>query len=111
MPENILPILQMILAIGNICVMGYALAKFLNKPHSSLEARVTKIEIDILEIKASLEKGNNRFKEQEDTNQVLLHSVLALIEFEMQYCIEEKHPISEGLKTAKEQLHSYLSKR
>lgn len=111
MAEIILPILQIILAIGNIVVMGYALVKFLNKPHNSLENRVSVLEEDLREIKASLRKGNDRFREQDDTNQVLLHSVLALVEFEMQYCIEEKHPVTKELERAKENLHSYLSKR
>ena len=40
MIQSILPILQTILALGNICVIGYGFYKFLGRPHSTLEQRV-----------------------------------------------------------------------
>ncbi len=107
----ILPVLQMILAFGNICVLGYALFKFLNRPHDTLEDKVNAHDIEIREIKTSLLQGNDRFREQEDTNEVLLRSVLALIEFEISYCLTEHKEPSKDLERAKEDLHSYLSKR
>lgn len=107
----ILPILQMILAGGNICVLGYALVKFLNRPHDTLEDRVNAHDVEIREIKASLLQGNDRFREQEDTNEVLTRSVLALIEFEIQYCLTEHKDPSKDLERAKEDLHNYLAKR
>ena len=109
--QTILPILQMILAFGNICVLAYALIKFLNKPHDTLESRVQTLELEIKETKQSLHQGNDRFREQEDTNSVLIHSVLALIEFEIQYCIEEKKPMSKDLEKAKDDLHNYLARK
>ena len=42
--DNILPILQLILAAGNVCILGYTLIKFLGKPHNNLEARVKSLE-------------------------------------------------------------------
>lgn len=108
---DLLPVLQLILAIGNICIMLYALYKFMRKPHDSLESKVNMLEHDVAEMKDRLLRGNDRFREQEETNQVLIHSILALIEFEIQYCIEEKHQISKGLEEAKVRLHNYLSKR
>ena len=107
----ILPILQMVLATGNICVLAYALFKFLNRPHDTLEDRVNAHDVEIREIKASLLQGNDRFREQEDTNEVLIRSVLALIEFEISYCLTEHKEPSKDLERAKEDLHSYLSKR
>ena len=107
----ILPMLQTILAAANICVLGYAFAKFLNKPHDTLEDRVNAHDLEIKEIKTSLLQGNDRFREQDDTNEVLIHSVLALIEFEIQYCLTEHKEPSKDLERAKEDLHSYLSKR
>ena len=107
----ILPILQMVLATGNICVLAYALFKFLNRPHDTLEDRVNAHDVEIREIKASLLQGNDRFREQEDTNEVLIRSVLALIEFEISYCLTEHTEPSKDLERAKEDLHSYLSKR
>ena len=114
--STILPVLQTILAFGNICVLGYALMKFLNKPHNTLEDKVNDHETQIREIKQSLHQGNDRFREDEErletheeTFGVILHALLALIEFEIQYCYEEKKPITEELKRAKDDLHSYLS--
>lgn len=110
-PSTILPYLQIILTFGNICVLAYALYKFLNRPHDSLEDRVNAHDVEIREIKSSLLQGNDRFREQDDTNEVLIHSVLALIEFEIQYCLTEHKDPSRDLERAKEDLHSYLSKR
>lgn len=111
MITTILPIFQLILTFGNICVLAYALFKFLNKPHDTLEDRVNAHEVEIADIKKSLLQGNDRFREQDDTNEVLIHSVLALIEFEIQYCLTEHKEPSRDLERAKEDLHSYLSKR
>lgn len=109
--QTILPILQMILAFGNICVLGYALIKFLNKPHDSLEDRINEHDIKIKAIEASLLQGNDRFREQEDTNEVLIRSVFALLEFEVHYCETEQKPISKNLERAKDDLHDYLAKK
>jgi hypothetical protein len=107
----ILPILQLILTAGNICVLGYALFKFLNKPHDTLETRVTILEAEIKDIKDSLLRGNDKFKEQEDANEVMIHSILALIEWEIQYCLTEHVEMSKGLEKAKDNLNNYLAKR
>lgn len=109
--STVLPILQMILAFGNICVLAYALMKFLNKPHDTLETRVATLELEVKETKQSLHQGNDRFREQESTNEVLIHSVLALIEFEIQYCLTEHKEMSKDLEKAKEDLHSYLARK
>lgn len=108
---TILPIFQLILTFGNICVLAYALFKFLNKPHDTLEDRVNAHEVEIADIKKSLLQGNDRFREQDNTNEVLIHSVLALIEFEIQYLLQENKPLSRDLERAKDDLHNFLSKR
>lgn len=107
----ILPVFQLILTFGNICVLAYALFKFLNRPHDTLEDRVNAHDVEIADIKKSLLQGNDRFREQDDTNEVLIHSVLALIEFEIAYCLTEHKEPSKDLERAKEDLHAYLSKR
>jgi hypothetical protein len=111
MISSILPVLQVVLAFGNICVLAYALMKFLSRPHDTLEDKVNAHDVEIREIKASLLQGNDRFREQEDTNEVLIHSVLALIEFEIQYCLTEHKDPSKDLERAKDDLHHFLSKR
>lgn len=107
----LLPFFQLVLTFGNICVLAYALFKFLNRPHDTLEDKVNAHEVEIADIKKSLLQGNDRFREQDDTNEVLLHSVLALIEFEIQFCLVEHKEMSAGLTKAKEDLNNYLSKR
>ncbi len=109
--QTILPVLQMILSFGNICVLAYTLFKFLNRPHDTLEERVNMHDVEIKDIKNALHQGNDRFREQDDTNEVLIHSVLALIEFEIQFCLTEHKEPSKDLERAKDDLHSYLSKR
>lgn len=108
---DILPFFQLILAFGNICVLGYALYKFMNKPHDTLEDRVNAHEVEIADIKKSLLQGNDRFREQEDTNEVLIRSVFALLEFEVHYCETEQKPITRNLERAKDELHDFLSKK
>ena len=111
MIQEILPVLQVVLAFCNICVMGYVFVKFVGRPHNTLESRVDVLEIDMKEVKKSLLQGNDRFREQDTTNEILLKSLLALIEFEIQYCLTENKPLNKDLEKAKEDLHNYLSKR
>ena len=108
---TILPIAQLVLAVCNIIIIAYGGYKFINKPHDNLKERVDAHDVEIKEIKASLKMGNDRFREQDNTNEVLIRSTLALVEFEIQYCLTEKKPMSEDLKKAKEDLHDYLSKK
>ena len=109
--STILPIMQLILSFGNICIIGYAFFKFLGKPHDSLESRVSILEVKQKEVEQSLHQGNDRFREQHDVNEVIIHSTLALIEFEMQYCLIEHKQMSAGLEKAKEDLNKFLSRR
>ncbi len=113
----ILPILQTILAVCNIAIIGYGFYKFLNKPHDTLEEKhdglakeVNELKVEVKEIKQALHQGNDRFREQDDAISVLIKSVLALVEFEMQYCLLEHKDLSKGLEKAKEALDEYLSK-
>lgn len=109
--EMLLTGMQIFISFANICILLYALYKFLNKPHDTLEQRVISIETEVKDIKESLHQGNDRFRSQEDTNEVLIHSVLALIEFEIQYCLTEHKEMSKDLEKAKEDLHSYLARK
>lgn len=109
--STVLPLLQMILAFGNICVLGYALIKFLNKPHDTLEDKLDDHEIRIKALEAEKTQSKDKFKEQEDTNEVLIRSVFALLEFEVHYCETEQKPISKNLEKAKDDLHDYLARK
>lgn len=118
----VLPILQLMLAACNLIIIAYGFHKFINKPKDDINSKIAALEtevrelkatinVEIKEIKDSLHKGNDNFREQDTTNEVLIHSVLALIEFEMQYCLVEHKEMSDGLKQAKKDLNDFLGKR
>lgn len=109
--QMIFTIFSTIVSFGTACTLVYAFAKFLGKPHDTLEQRLTLVESQIRELDRGRVKIEGRCIEQDDTNEILTRSVLALIEFEIQYCLTEKKPMSEDLKQAKEDLHKYLSKK
>lgn len=111
MITTILPIMQLILAFGNICILFYGFKKFLNKPHDSLEERVNKCESDIKDVKQSLFRGDGRFQEQERALKVIIRATLALVEFEMQYCLTEHKEMSKGLEKAKEALDEFVAEK
>lgn len=107
--DVIIKIAQLVLTLFNIIIILYGFYIFLTKPRTSLEKRVQALEIKMAEVEKSLLKGNDHFRSQDETLEVLIRSTLALIEFEVQYCITENKPISDDLKKVKEDLHIYLS--
>jgi hypothetical protein len=107
----IIGLLGAILTVLNIIDKSNALKNLKDTPFKTLSNKVEEHEVRIGKIESSLFLGNDRFREQEATNEVLLRSILALVEFEIQYCITENKPISKDLEKAKDDLHSFLSKR
>ena len=107
----VIGLLGAILTILNIIDKYIALKDKSDSPFKSLVGKVEEHEVRIGKIESSLYHGNDRFREQENTNEVLLRSILALVEFEIQYCITENKPISKDLEKAKDDLHGFLSKR
>lgn len=104
-------LLGAILTVLNIIDKSNALKVMKETPFKTLSDKVEGHEVRIGKIESSLFLGNDRFREQEATNEVLLRSILALVEFEIQYCYTEGKPISKDLEKAKDDLHSFLSKR
>lgn len=109
--STVLPILQTILAGANICIIGYAFLRFMNKPHSSLEGRITELEVKQKEVENALHQGNDRFRDQESTNEVMQSCMLALIDFELAYCINTSYEDTDDLMQAKKELRSHLSRK
>lgn len=107
--QTMLLILQLVLAIGNIAIIGYGFYKFLNRPHDDIKERVTRCEEDIKDIKQSLYRGDGRFQELDRALKVIITATRALIEFEVQYCLLEHKELSKGLEKAKEALDEYIS--
>ena len=107
----VIGLLGAILTILNIIDKSTQLKDKSDTPFKTLSNKVEEHEVRISKVESSLYLGNDRFREQENTNEVLLRSLLALIEFEIQYCITENKPISKDLEKAKDDLHAFLSKR
>ena len=66
-------------------------------------------EKEIATIKASLKQGNHRFNVLAKGLEIIMRSVVALIEFEQNYCMSEHKEFSDDLKASKKELNSYLS--
>ena len=104
------------LQFANIVVITYGLYKFMSKPHDTLEEkhealakRVDKHDQKIEDIEESLLKGNDKFREQEETNATFKSVMLSFINFEIAYCIHTGYEHTEDLILAKKELESYLS--
>lgn len=110
MIQIIQSLLSVILSAANLVILGYALYRFTRKPQDTLAQRVTELEVEIKNIKESLNHGQDKFRKHDSAIEVLIHSTLALIEFEMQYCLIEHKEMSDGLNKAKEDLHEFLGK-
>ena len=114
--QDISSALGLILQLANIVIIGYGLYKFLNKPHDTLEEkheelakRVDKQDIRLDDIEESLLKGNDKFRNQEETNATFKSVMLSFINFEIAYCIHTGYDNNEDLINAKKELESYLS--
>lgn len=117
-PQVMLPILQMILAFCNIIILAYALFKFLNKPKDTLEeqirslkAEIEALKVEIKDVKQALHQGNDKFRKQDDLNEVFINCMLAFIDFEMAYCSATGYKEIEDLEAAKGTLRKYLARK
>lgn len=110
--KDFLTILQTFTTFGTLCMMLYGLKLFLRKPQDSLVQRVTELEVKVKEHEDSLNSGNDRFREQKKTNALIINSLVALIEFEVDYCIHHgDEKISPRLDKTKIDLQSYLAEK
>lgn len=107
----IIGLLGAILTILNIIDKSNALKAMKESPFKALSGKVEAHEVRLGKIESSLFLGNDRFREQDNMNEIILRSLIALIEFEIQFCITEDKPITKDLEKAKDDLHSFLSKR
>lgn len=111
MITGLLPYLQTLLALGNLCIMLWMLKTFLYKPHDTLETRVNTLEVKVRDHDEALKRGNDKFREHDEAVEVLLTSLFALVEFEIAYISAEGKPISKDLEKSKNKLHDYLTQR
>lgn len=110
MISNILPMVQLLVSVCTLLGMLYAFKKFLDKPHETLENRISALEVQQKEIDQKLHLGNDRFKAQEDTNEVFINCMLAFIDFELSYCSHTDYKYTEDLDKAKDTLRQHLAR-
>ena len=115
---SLLPYLQTVLAIGNLCIMLYALKTFLSKPqtnlqekHFALEKRIDVMDMIIKDMQKSLDASHQKHREQHDINEVFITSMLAFIDFEIAFCQATKYENTTDLIKAKETLQRHLAGR
>lgn len=114
--QELKDITGLILQLANIVIIGYALYKFLNRPHDTLEEkhnelvkRVDKHDVKIEDIEEALRKGNDKFREQDEANATFKSVILSFINFEIAYCLHTDYEHTEDLMKAKNELETYLS--
>lgn len=101
--------MDMILKFANIVLISYGFYKFLGKPRSAIEERLAKAEARIEEIERRQDRADNKISTATEAAEVALRSLLALIEFEISFCISHNEGISADLQKAKNDLHEYLA--
>ena len=109
---EIQPYLQMILNIGSIVVMIYALKRFLGSPHDDLLSRVVTLERKMDEVEKSLNTNWDDHRAQKDTNEAIQNSVLAIVDFELTFWSHAGYDIdTTDLEEAKRILRKHLAKK
>lgn len=118
MIQTILPYLQTFLAIGNLCIMLWALKTFLAKPQTTLgeqfkamEKRMDTQELVIKDMQKSLDSSHEKHREQKNTNEMFITCMLAFIDFEIAFCQHTDYEYTEDLITAKQTLQKFLARK
>lgn len=107
----LIALVGLLLTILNIIDKIIAFKRKADEPFNELEERVVVLESKVKEHDQKLLNGNDHFRELDEALEVINKSTLALIDFEIQYCLTEHKDISDGLKKAHDDLHEFLSKR
>ena len=102
-------LLGFILTILNIIDKRNTMKRAAEQPFNELKRRVDGHEIEISDIKQALKLGNDRFREQEETNATFKSVMLSFVNFEIAYCLHTNYPHTEELIQAKDELESYLT--
>lgn len=114
-PKNALTIIQIILGVGNIAVMLYALKSFLSKPRISLEEKITELDRRLTvneHLTEELSKTTaDQNADQEEINKMFKSVMLSFVDFEIAYCMHTNYEFTEDLKKAKAELQDYLTKQ
>jgi hypothetical protein len=102
----------MLLKLVNIIALIYAFYKFTRKPGEDIVTRLAKIEAKLEEVERSLNSSWVEHRAQKDTNEVMQNCVLALIDFELSYCIHTNYAEdTSDLEQAKNTLRNHLARK
>ena len=105
----IVGLLGLILTILNIIDKRNTMKRTAEQPFNELKRRVDGHDVEITDIKQALKLGNDRFREQEETNATFKSVMLSFVNFEIAYCLHTNYPHTEELIQAKDELESYLT--
>lgn len=112
MMTQISPYIDMLLKLLNVIALLYAFYKFTRKPGEDIVTRLAKIESKLDEMERSLNNSWNEHRAQKDTNEVMQNCVLALIDFELSYCIHTNYAEdTSDLEQAKNTLRNHLARK
>lgn len=101
----------LILTVLNIVDKVASMRKSANEPHRLMEERIKVLEIKVDEHTRLLQKANDAFQEQRETNQVIQQCMLALLDFELSFCMHTDYPHTEDLEEAKKIIRQHLGKQ
>ena len=107
----VVAILGLILTALNIADKLTNIKKNADAPLKEIQSKVTALDVDVREIKQSLLQGNDRFRDHENTNEVMQSCMLALIDFELSYCIHTGYTDTDDLMRAKTELRQHLARK
>ena len=105
----IVGLLGLVLTVLNIIDRQNNMKQAAEKPFNDLKKRVDGHDIEINDIKQALKLGNDRFREQEETNATFKSVMLSFVNFEIAYCLHTNYPHTEELLQAKDELEYYLT--
>ena len=106
----------LVLQVINLLIIAYGGYRFLNRPHDTLEKkhddlekRVDGHDLEIKDIRKSLDASHEKHRDQERTNKVFKKVFILLANFEVTYCQEMGFEHTDDLVEAKKELEKYLA--
>ena len=99
------------LTILNLIDKAVTMKKNADAPQKMIVERLNALEVEVKEIKSSLLQGNDRFRYQADTNEVMQMVMLALLDFELSFCSHTNYEHTEDLEQAKDMLRKHLARK
>lgn len=115
-PQAILPYLQLVTSVATICMLAFGFYKFLNKPRNVMNEEINRLkenqikqDLEIKELKKSLNACFDKHREQDNTNAVFKKVFLLFANFEIAFCLHTGYEHTEDLKEAKKELDEYLT--